>query len=112
MESSNEELKKQLEETSQKLLPLEAQAHDYKLKWTRANAEKNALETLQKDRISSMEDSLNMAEDEQKELKSLRQAMRESKRTCAQLEKLLQKAEKRIVSLENEKKKLLKKRVT
>ena len=112
LEISNEELKKQLEETSQKLLPLEAQAHDYKLKWTRANAEKNALETLQKDRISSMEDSLSMTEDEKKELKSLRQAMRESKRTCAQLEKLLQKAEKRIVSLENEKKKLLKKRVT
>ena len=37
--------------------------------------------------------------------------MRESKRTCSQLEKLLQKAENRISSLEDEKKRLLKSRV-
>ena len=92
-------------------MPLQAQVEDYKMRWTRANAEKNALETLQNDRISSMEDNMSMTKDDQKELKTLRLAMRESKRTCSQLEKLLQKAENRISSLEDEKKRLLKSRV-
>ena len=82
------------------------------MKWTRATAEKNALETLQNDRISSMENSVNMTADDQKELKTLRNSERELKRTCSQLEKLLQKAENRIGSLEDEKKRLLKSRVS
>jgi predicted nucleic acid-binding Zn-ribbon protein len=112
LEFGNENLEKELNKTVEQLLPLQAQVEDYKMKWTRATAEKNALETLQNDRISSMENNVSMTADDKKELKTLRNSERELKRTCSQLEKLLQKAENRIGSLEDEKKRLLKSRVS
>jgi len=100
----------QVQTATTELLQAYATSEDYKTKWTRANAEKMALEVLYKDHEASLIESESESGSDKAELEKLRRSSAENVKMIAQLEKLLDKANGKVADLQKEKKKFLSQR--
>jgi len=110
LEHDKNSLLAQVQAATTELLQAYATSEDYKTKWTRANAEKMALEVLYKDHEASLIESETESGSDRAELEKLRRSSTEHVKMIGQLEKLLDKANGKVADLQKEKKKFLSQR--